>query len=283
METKATKTSKAKTAAKQNTETSTKSTRTKTVDRIFQLTDSRSGEAFLLKTGRNRKLSIYDDALNLRRAIRHCPNERSIFIDEQSEQALVEPIIFEKGVLEVRAEDVMTQIFLDTHPDNVINGGGWFEEIDENADAKEEIELEDLILDIKSEIRNRAKAKDGSALLEMAVGVLTGDLNKAAEMSEEACKRLLYLEAERNPNYFLDEKDEVNIFDDHEVIRKYMVLSALRSGVIVKTINLRSIAWASSKEVIATAPRGTNLIDYFADFLATDEGILVLEEIKKRS
>ena len=52
--------------------------------RDYRLTDSRSGEAFMLKTGRNKRLLSFDESKGYQRAIRNCPNEQSIFIDEQS-------------------------------------------------------------------------------------------------------------------------------------------------------------------------------------------------------
>jgi len=41
--------------------------------------------------------------------------------------------------------------------------------------------------------------------------------------------------------------------------------------------------WAKGGKVIATAPQGVDLLEYFTDYLSSDEGILVIEEIKKRS
>lgn len=252
-------------------------------DKIYQLTDDRSGEAFLLKSGKNRKLLIFDEELGYNRAIRNCPNEKSIFIDEQSEHALVAPIIFERGILEVKKEDQITQKFLELHPDNVINGGAWFEEIDENKDAEAQIEFEDLVLDIKSEIRQTAKKKDGILQLEMVTAVILNDITKASEMSEEAMKRVLYNEVDKDPYYFLDDKGNVNIFDDSAMQRKYLVLRGLKDGVLVKSTNQKSILWGNTKEVIATSPRGVNIVDYFADYLASEEGMLIIEEMKKRS
>ena len=112
-----------------------KSKKDQLVEKSYRLTDSRSGEAFMLKTGRNKRLLFFDEDKKYNRAIRHCPNEVSIFIDEQSEHALVEPIIFFNGLLEVKREDQATQKFLDSHPDNSANGGNWFEQInDEQVD-----------------------------------------------------------------------------------------------------------------------------------------------------
>ena len=41
--------------------------------------------------------------------------------------------------------------------------------------------------------------------------------------------------------------------------------------------------WAREKKEIATAPVGVSLVDYFTSYLATDEGMQVMEEITRRS
>ena len=43
------------------------------------------------------------------------------------------------------------------------------------------------------------------------------------------------------------------------------------------------MVWVRDNKMIATAPRGLELVEYFADFLSTEEGMLVSEEIKRRS
>lgn len=250
----------------------------------YQLTDNRSGEAFLLKSGRNRRLSIFDKEKGYRRAIRHCPNEKSIYIDEQSEHALVTPIIFERGFLTVPPDQIMTQQFLSAHPDNVANGGGWFEEIDESAIAKDSVNREELILDIKQIVRDKSKDKDGIFYLEMVSASILGSYVKAKDMTQEEMKRVIYNKIDENPSYFTDDLGNINIFDDEEVQRKYLVLRALSDGVIKKSANNKSITWGDAgKEIIVSAPRGVDLVDFFVNYLSSDEGILVIEEIKRRS
>ncbi len=255
----------------------------KFVDKSYRLSDDRSGESFLLKTGKNRKLLVFDEDKGFNRPIRHCPNEKSIFIDEQSDHALVDPIIFQFGQLEVPYKNQLTQKFLASHPDNVANGGSWFEEINDEIEAGEAIEQEELILDIKQVIRDKAKEDDGIYALEMVAAVLLDSVVKAGDMGKEELKRVIYQEVDRNPFYFVDDEGEVNIFDDESLQRKYLTLRALKDGILKKSANNKSIMWTKGKKVIATAPQGLDLIDYFADFLSTDDGILVLEEIKRRS
>lgn len=252
-------------------------------EKSYRLTDSRSGEAFMLKTGRNKKLLHFDENVKYNRAIRHCPNEKSIYIDEQSDHALVDPIIFIKGFLTVKREDQTTQKFLAAHPDNVANKGGWFEEINDEVEAGEDIEREELITEIKQVIKKKGDEEDGIYALEMIVSILLNSITTASKMSKSELKREIYNYVDVDPYYFTDDVNNVNIFDDEHIQRKYLTMRAIKDNIIKKSPNKKSILWTSGNNVIATAPQGLDLIDYFSDYLSTDEGMLVIEEIKRRT
>lgn len=253
------------------------------VEKSYRLTDSRSGEAFMLKTGRNKRLLAKDSEKGYNRAIRHCPNEISIFIDEQSEHALVEPIIFRNGLLDVKPEYQSTQKFLASHPDNTANGGNWFEEINDEQEAGEDIEVEELISDIKQTVRAKGDEEDGIYALEMVASILLNSVTQAGKMTKSELKRTIYQYADSNPYYFTDDEGNVNIFDDEYLQRKYLVLRAIKDNIIKKSPNKKSMLWVSNSKVIATAPQSIDLIEHFTDYLSTDDGILVIEEIKKRT
>ena len=255
----------------------------KYVPKTYRLADDRSGLSFMLKTGKNGDLLVFDEDKGYNRAIRYCPNEKSIFIEEQSQHALVVPIIFESGYLEVDAKDQTLQKFLDAHPDNLANKGVWFEQVDEEKEAKESIELDEKIIDIKQAIRNKLKEDDGIFQVEAAVAVVLDSVDEASRMGKEEMKRVLYQEVDINPHYFMDEEGNVTIFNDDTVTRKYFVLRAIKDGIIKKSANERSMLWTKDNTVIASAPIGLKLVEYFADFLGTDDGLLVAEEIKRRS
>ena len=251
-------------------------------NKTYRLADDRSGESCMIKTGKKGRLTVFDEEANSRRAIRHCPNQKTIYMDEQDQFGLVEPIIFTYGYLEVPANQPITQAFLDFHPSNISNGGGWFESVDEEKEAKESIVDDELSVDIKYAVRQMAKKKDGIHELSAVVAVLLDDVNRASSMELESLKRVLYNEIDADPYYFTDDKGKVNIFDDDSIKRKYLILRAIKEGVIRKSPNNRSMVWAKDKKVIATAPRSIELIEYFSDFLTTEEGMLVLEEIARR-
>lgn len=255
----------------------------KLVTKEYVLLREVSGEATILKSGKKGNLTYFDEEEGTRKAIRHCPNQKSIFLGEQDSFALVTPIIFMAGRLEVKGDQPITQQFLDSHPDNKANGGYWFESIDEEKEARESIQLDELKADIMYQIRQKSKEENGLQELSAVVSVLEGSVEAASRMGIESLKRILYNEVDVNPMYFTNDSGEVNIFDDEVGNRTYIVLQALQNGILAKSDNKRSIVWAKDKKVIATAPRSIDLIEYFVDFLTEDEGILILEEIAKRS
>lgn len=252
-------------------------------DKTYRLADNRSGESFMVKVGRKGRLTIFDEDKGTRRAIRHCPNQPSIFVDEQDKHARVTPIIFTNGYLEVDFKNPITQAFLDAHPSNVANGGNWFEFIDDELEATENIELEDLQVDLKTAVRKAAKAKDGFHKLMAEAAVYTGSIDKVKEKSIPELKQLLYNAIDSNPYYFADDSGKPTIFNDDITLRKYLVLKSLKDGIIKKSANTRTIVWGNDKSTIVSAPVGVDLVDYFTDYLSSDEGMLVLEEIMKRS
>jgi len=251
----------------------------------YRLTDDRSGLAVITKTGKDKKrrLLIWDESVKRSRAIRHCPSEASIFMDEQSEFAYVEPIIFMHGYLEVDKYKQHTQEFLDNHPDNVANGGNWFEEVNDEKDAEFELDVAEMKVDIYNAVREKAKEEEGEYALEALVAVLENSVVVASEMGLGSLKRRIYQEIESNPYYFVDDNGAVTVFEDDYVTRKYFVLRAIKEAVIKKSPNQKSILWVRDNTLIASAPRGVELTDYFTDFLSTEEGMLVAEEIKRRS
>lgn len=255
----------------------------KLTSKTYRLADDRSGESCMIKTGKKGSLTVFDEEAESRRAIRHCPNQKSIFMDEQDKFGLVEPIIFQYGYLEVAANQPITQKFLDAHPSNKANGGGWFEEVNEEQESKESILDDELRVDIKYAVRQMAKKKDGIHELSAVVAVLLDNVEEASNMGLESLKRVIYNEIDADASYFTDEKGNVNIFDDDSIKRKYLILRAIKEGIIRKSPNNRAMLWTRDKKVIATAPRSIELVEYFSDYLTTEEGMLVLEEITRRS
>lgn len=233
---------------------------------------------FELKTGRDNNLVIHDETTNDTRAIKHCPNEKSIFVDKQSKLGVVKSIIFINGILNVRGTDVRTQEFLEVHPGN----GSSFEIVNQSADAEEMLEWEDLILDMKTMIRKKAREENGLEELRVLVSALTSDIGSTAKMSAPELRFAAFELVESNPDRFLNDDGEISIFDDSNITRKAISNNAFVSGVVALSPDAKQVIWGDNKSPICSVPIGKDYSQFFADFLKTDDGIEVMKELTKR-
>lgn len=233
---------------------------------------------FELKTGRDNNLIVFDEKTNDTRAIKHCPNEKSIFVDEQSKLGVVQSIIFINGILNVEGKDVRTQEFLEIHPGN----GTKFEVINQAFDAQELLDWEDTILDMKQIIRKKAREDNGIEELRVLVTALTSDISGASSMSAPELRFAAFELVESNPNRFLDDEGEISIFDDSNITRKAISVNAFASGVVTLSPDARQILWSDNKAPICSVPSGKDYVQFFADYLKTDDGIEVMKEVNKR-
>lgn len=251
------------------------------VEKVYRLTNGKSPMTCTLNIGSNHNL-IVNDKNGMPQAIRHCINEKSIYVKLQSDYARIAPIVFKGGYLTVPANMQITQAFLDAHPKNVANGGHLFEFVDDEKQAKTNIEDTELKVVIKSAIIAEAKKKDGIHSLKQVASVIKGSLITVDGKGIEELKEMLYEEVDRNPKFFVDEAHNVDVFDDAYLKRKYLALRAIKAGVLKESSDRKSILWTNNNEVVFQAPVGQNLMDTFSDFLGTDDGLLVIETITAR-
>jgi hypothetical protein len=158
--------------------------------------EERKGQIFSIPSGGGiiatikSEAIIYDPETNTNRQIRYCPNESSIFADEQSSLAVRRHVIFEGGLLYAPANQPNLLSFLELHPANRANGGGLFEEVNTENNAEVDINVEFLLHDAIGLIRS--KSVDELIPVAIWLGIDTGQKN--AEI-----KRELLLEAKANP------------------------------------------------------------------------------------
>ena len=249
-------------------------------DKVYELIHYHP-RSYALKSGRGSQILIskYNGKpLQYPKAIRHCPGEKSIFKEEQSKEAEVAPIIFIKGFFEAKGHETITQDFLDNHPKN----GVTFRLVDEAADAEEYAELEELRMDAKAAVRKKAKEEGGIELLRMVVTALTSDAAEASRMSPGLIKTTLYDLIDNNVSRFTNDKGEITIFEDQDIVRGALAKLAFKSGVVEISGNGNSIIWEDNKSVICHVPEGAAHEDFFAEFLGTNEGVQVAREVNKR-
>ena len=210
-------------------------------------------------------VTIYDKENDTVREIRYCPNEPSIFVDEQSENAVKQSVIFERGRLFIPREKPNLKKFIELHPGNKENGGSIFKIVDKKKSAKEELEKEFLVSDAVSIVRDR----DINDLLAIALyyGV---NINAA---TSEIRYNLLRI-AKSKPKEFLQSLDspEVTCRSTIKQASDYQIISLKTNGVY----------WFDANSLIVSVPVGQDPTATMVRFCLTEKGASTLSLIEER-
>lgn len=210
-------------------------------------------------------VTVYDEEKDTVREMRYCPNEPSIWVDEQSENAKKEAIVFRNGNLVVPREKPNLRAFLDKHPENMANGGRTFKEVNQAADAEEKLNQEMSQFEAISMI----KSSEIEDLLAVALFFKVGIDRKVSEIKYD----LLQI-AKKNPDKF------IKSFDDPAVKMKALVRQAKDYQII--NVAKDSVRWFDSNSLIVSVPHGQNPEDILVRFLLTEKGASAVEDIEKQ-
>ena len=110
-------------------------TTTKYVDKIYKLTRESAPLSLILASRHTQRFPLlwFDETTGTNKALRYARNQNSPFQDEQDDNAILEPIIFENGFLTVKKENQVLQKFLDYHPGR----GRIYVEVDKAKEASD--------------------------------------------------------------------------------------------------------------------------------------------------
>ena len=108
-------------------------TTTKYVDKIYKLTREAAPLSLILASRHTQRFPLlwFDETTGTNKALRYARNQNSPFQDEQDDNAILEPIIFENGFLTVKKENQVLQKFLEYHPGK----GRVYVEVDKAKEA----------------------------------------------------------------------------------------------------------------------------------------------------
>lgn len=231
-------------------------------DRIYNLVGNKTPLSLSIASRHTPRKSVlfYDEEKKTNRELRYARNQKSPFVDEQDGTAIVEPIIFEDGVLRVPRTNPVLQEFLHYSPDNVANGGGIFEEFDPSASAERKVASLDLELDAAI----KARELDLNTMLSIGRIYLNGNVDK---MSTAELKRDIRLFAKTNPEEFLSAVEDPDLSIDNIAIRAFNENYVQFRGGKDIYYNLKD-----NKKKILTVPFGENHFDSMSKWLRSDEG-----------
>jgi hypothetical protein len=157
-----------------------------------------------------RRLLYFDEKLKRNRSLRYASNQTSPFQDEQDDNAILESIVFEDGVLQVHDTNPVLYEFLKLHPGN----GDIFYEWDPSKDAEERLMNEEMILDAKIAARSLNPDKMASI-----VRIFKGKNTEKMSVSELKWETMQI--AEDYTEEFLEALDDPELAVDDIAIRAF--------------------------------------------------------------
>lgn len=210
-------------------------------------------------------ITVYDESTNSVRSIRYCPNEPSIYTDEQSANALREHIVFREGLLAVPYTKPNLVAYLNAHPSNTANGGLLFHLMDEEAKAEVEVDMEFKIYEAVGLVREKPIEDLLPVALFLGINV---------NQETMGIKRELLREAKSNPVGF------VKMFDNPQVKTRSAVMQAVDFQILRNSSE--GMYWFDSNRLIVSTPAGMDSVDVMTRFCLTEKGAPVYEQILAR-
>lgn len=240
-------------------------------DRTYLLKgDSAPLTYFILSRDTKRKRLLYfDEEEGVNLTLRYARNQKSPFEHEQDANAILEPIVFEDGVLTVPRTNPVLQEFLHYHPGN----GTEFYEFDSERDAQQDVEY--LVSEIDALIAVRDLTQNDFGKLEaIARLVLNGNVDT---MSSAEVKRDMMLFAKRYPQDFME------ALDDPSLSINNIAFKAISEGYLTFR-NGKDIYYnlKDNKKRLLTVPFGEDHIYVLASFLQSDEGLELYKFLEEK-
>jgi len=211
-------------------------------------------------------LLYFDEDTGVNRPLRYARNQKSPFVDEQDGNAILEPIVFEDGLLFVEKANQVLQQFLYYHPgrDNV------FEEVNKEKDASEDVSI------LEMELNAQIVAKDLSLdkLLSVSRILIGGNIDS---YSSAELKRDILLFAKHNPQDFMEVVNDPDLEFGDEVRQFFEEkFLSLRNNNKDVYFNLKG-----NKKKMLTVPFGEDPYHVVGSYLKTDDGIDVYQGLSK--
>jgi len=240
-------------------------------DRTYLLKgDSAPLTYFILSRDTKRKRLLYfDEEEGVNLTLRYARNQKSPFEHEQDANAILEPIVFEDGVLIVPKTNPVLQEFLHYHPGN----GTEFYEFDSERDAQQDVEY--LVSEIDALIAVRELTQNDFNKLEaIARLVLNGNVDT---MSSAEIKRDMMLFAKRYPQDFME------VLDDPSLSINNIAFKAISEGYLTFR-NGKDVYYnlKDNKKRLLTVPFGEDHIYVLASFLQSNEGLELYKFLEEK-
>lgn len=210
-------------------------------------------------------ITIFDEESGQVREMRYCPNEPSIWRDEQSDSARKEAVVFRNGNLIVPRTKPNLMEYLDRHPGNQANGGNNFKMVDNKKDAEVSLQNEFSVSEAIIAVRDKSIEE----LLPVAIYFGMNIDRNASEIRFDLLQR-----AKKNPSEFLGAFDSpiVKVRALVKQCQSYQIIALKEDGAY----------WFDSNKMIVANPAGHDCDDTLARFLMTEKGATTHSSLEER-
>jgi hypothetical protein len=238
------------------------------VDKIYKLTQDKAPLSYTIPSRNSKRKSLlwFDEETGENKALRYAKNTKSVFEDEQDKNVILEPIVFEDGMLFVPKQNQILQKFLSYHPSN----GNMFEEVDKEKDASVDVESLDLALE------SQLIAKELSIeMLETIARVVIG--LRIENLTSSELKRDVRMFAKRYPNDFMEAMNDPLLKLQNKCANYF-------SESLLTLKNKKDVYYnlKGNKNKLLTVPYGEDPLFIVASFLQSDEGLEVLKILESK-
>tara|TARA_R100000742_G_C4278694_1_gene101844 strand:+ start:202 stop:960 length:759 start_codon:yes stop_codon:yes gene_type:complete len=243
----------------------------KYVTKVYKLTGGKTPLAYMLSSRHSQRspLLYFDEEQGINRPMRYARNQRSPFEDEQDGNAILEPIVFEDGMLVAQKENQILQEFLHYHPAN----GSVFVEVNKEQDAIDELNEAERVLEAQMVAKDLAS---NTPKMIQVSRVLLG--NVVDTMTIPELKRDILIYSKNNP------EDFINTINDPMLQLQDDVYEIFKAGFLQKRNNGKEVYYnlPNNKKRLLSVPFGEDPDWIVASFFQSDEGVDIYKILKAR-
>jgi len=241
-------------------------TTTKYVDKIYKLTRDTAPLSLILASRHTQRFPLlwFDEETGTNKALRYARNQNSPFQDDQDNNAILEPIVFENGFLTVPKNNQVLQKFLDFHPgkDRV------YVEVDKAKEASE------VVQELNDEVDALIEARQLSVdQVENVSRVIFQ--NDITTVSTAELRRDILVFAKNQPKDFL-------LLLKDPALKLNAKIQLFFDKNLLQLRNSNKEVWyntPSNKKKMLNVPYGEDPIYIVASFFQSDEGIESLKHL----
>ena len=241
-------------------------TTSKYVDKIYKLTRDTAPLSLILASRHTQRFPLLwlDEETGTNKALRYARNQNSPFQEEQDNNAILEPIVFENGFLTVRKENQVLQKFLSYHPGN----GRVYVEVDKAKDAAQ------IVQELNDEVDALIEARQLSVDEVENVGRVLFQ-NDITTISTAELRRDILVFAKNQP------KDFLLLLKDPALKLNASIQLFLDKGIIQYRNQNKEVFYntPSNKKKMLNIPYGEDAIYIIASYFQTDDGIDALKHL----